>query len=151
MSVTREHILSEIRRTAAENEGVALGKERFFAATGIKESDWSGRHWARWGDAVAEAGLVPNRLNTSRSDEDLLGHLAALVKELGRFPVISELRLKARADENFPHANTLRNRFGSQEALLARLRQFLAHRGDTGLLAIIPALETTQPATFEAP
>jgi len=45
--MTREVILSEIRRTAQENGGVAHGKKRFLDATGIAESDWSGRYWTR--------------------------------------------------------------------------------------------------------
>jgi len=48
------HILDEIRRTAQEN-GIALGTRRFYAETGIKTSDWSGKYWARWGDAIREA------------------------------------------------------------------------------------------------
>src|SRR5438552_10042876 len=61
--MTREAILSEIRRTAQENGGVALGKKRFLDATGIAESDWSGRYWTRWSDAVAEAGFVVQSMN----------------------------------------------------------------------------------------
>lgn len=58
--MTKEHILSEIRRTAATNGGVLFGVARFFAETGIRESDWHGyltpvieifavlRHWQAW-------------------------------------------------------------------------------------------------------
>jgi hypothetical protein len=45
-TMTKGHILSEIRRTAAANGGVPLGVRRFFAETGVKESDWHGRFWA---------------------------------------------------------------------------------------------------------
>jgi len=55
----REQILSEIRRTAAENGGVPLSPDSFSLATGIKESDWQGIFWARWADALQDAGVQP--------------------------------------------------------------------------------------------
>jgi hypothetical protein len=58
IAMNKEHILAEIKRTAVLNGGVALGKDRFFQETGIKSSDWIGKLWARWGDAVKEAGLL---------------------------------------------------------------------------------------------
>lgn len=45
--MNKEFILAEIVRTARENGGVALGRDRFRAATGIKDSDWHGKFWAR--------------------------------------------------------------------------------------------------------
>jgi hypothetical protein len=53
--MNKQHILDEISRTAKDNDGVPLGAARFEAETGIKVSDWRGRFWARWGDAVREA------------------------------------------------------------------------------------------------
>ncbi len=40
--VTKAHVLSEIVRTAKANGGMPLGRDRFFAETGIKEADWLG-------------------------------------------------------------------------------------------------------------
>jgi hypothetical protein len=56
-----------------------------------------GRYWARWGDAVKEAGFRPNQFTAART-EDLLSHLAEVVREMGRFPVQADVELKARAD-----------------------------------------------------
>jgi hypothetical protein len=50
----KEHIFQEIRRTADAKHGAALGKKTFYAETGIKESDWQGKFWARWSDAVRD-------------------------------------------------------------------------------------------------
>lgn len=50
--MSRDEILDSIRRIAAQNGGDAPGKQRFQRETGIRESDWSGRFWARWSDAV---------------------------------------------------------------------------------------------------
>jgi hypothetical protein len=125
--MTKEHILSEIRRTAASNGGVQLGVRRFFTETGIKESDWHGRFWARWGDALKEAGFQPNEFNAARTDEDLLNNLAGLVRELGRFPVKGEIQLRSRRDPTFPSYSPFR-RLGGQRELAARLEKVCRDR-----------------------
>ena len=60
--MNKTHILEEIKRTAKENDGVPLGRIKFESETGIKETDWFGKYWARWGEAVREAGFIPNQL-----------------------------------------------------------------------------------------
>lgn len=121
--VTKEYILSEIRRTAIGNGGKPLGRERFLAETGVRESDWTGKYWIRWSDAVTEAGFTPNRLTERLPDAEILGRLAELVDELGHFPRVAELRFKARSDGSFPSHNTFR-RFGDVNALAVRLREY---------------------------
>ncbi len=124
----KSRILAEIRRTAEANRGLPLGKDRFQAETGIKEADWFGKHWARWGDAVKEAGFQPNRLTGAFPDKFLLEKLAGLVRELGHFPVPAELRLKARRDKSFPSHNTFA-RFGRKQSLMATLVRYCAQAG----------------------
>jgi hypothetical protein len=126
---TKDHILAEIKRTAAENDGKPLGIDRFRSETGIKPSDWQGKLWARWAGALAEAGFEPNKLQGPRSDDDLLGCLAAYAKELGHFPVANEIKLKARTDPGFPWHNTFA-RFGNKRSLAARLQAFCLERQD---------------------
>ena len=46
--MTRDFIISEIQRTAEANDGKALGKQRFYQETGLKESDWYGKYWTKW-------------------------------------------------------------------------------------------------------
>lgn len=116
----KSYILSEIRRTAEANGGRPLGIQLFADATGIKESDWHGRFWARWGDALKEAGFAPNVLTTALDGGHLLGKLAELVRELGRFPVMAEIKLKRRRDRTFPSHNTFA-RFGGVGGLKAAL------------------------------
>jgi hypothetical protein len=123
----KEFILDEIRRTAAENGGVPLGRRRFAAETGIQETDWFGVHWSSWGQAVAAAGLNPNTKQGRLPDEHLLERLAGLVLELDHFPVNAELRIKSRQDPDFPSHNTFR-RFGPKERLAARLSDFASER-----------------------
>ena len=131
----KSQILSEIKRTAKENGGVPLGRLRFEAETGIKYSDWRGKFWVRWGEAVAEAGFSPNKLQEARPEEEILGALASFVRDLGRFPVSDEIKLKARSSPGFPWHNTF-TRFGGKRSLAARLRDFCAARGESDVAAI---------------
>lgn len=119
----KQHILNEIRRAAAQIGGAAPGRAWFEAETGIKESDWRGRFWARWSDAIREAGLTPNALN-QRSDEDqMFSQLAAYMRELGRYPTVAEMRLRKRRVPLFPNHRTL-ERMGSRREVLRRVSAF---------------------------
>ncbi len=125
--MTKAHIIAEIKRTAAENGGVPLGFARFEAATGITNADWFGVHWARWGDAVREAGFEPNQLQGAYEKEELLQKYAELAKELGRLPVRGDLGLKRRSDPEFPSWNTF-ERLGRKADLVRQLTEFCRAR-----------------------
>jgi len=141
-------ILAEIRRTATANGGVPLGKMRFYAETGIKETDWSGKYWARWGDAVTEAGYPPNTLKTAYKDEFLLEKLASWIKNNGHFPVKTELKMETHRDKTFPSHNTF-NRFAPQHNLITRLLNFCAER--TGYEDVFKILEPLSKQVEETP
>lgn len=121
--VDRDFIVAEIRRCADENDGTPLGRARFEAVTGIRESDWSGRFWARWSDAVAEAGFVPNTLQGSYPNSEILEQLATFVRELGRIPTAPELRMRRRQDSAFPSAGVFA-RLGNRAQLVALLLDY---------------------------
>jgi hypothetical protein len=122
----KEDILQEIRRQAAINDGVPLGKERFEVATGIKASAWVGRYWVRWGDALVEAGFAPNQWQGQKlSDEELIKELAILALELGHYPVVAEVKFHHSKYPSFPDQKTFRNRFGTQQEQLRRLMNFV--------------------------
>jgi hypothetical protein len=125
--MNKEYILSEIKRTAVANGGVALGRSRFFQETGIKESDWSGKIWARWGDAVREAGFEPSQFQTAYSEGALIEKFIGLAREIERFPVAAEVRMKARRNEGFPSHNTF-SRFGSRRNLANRILEYCSAR-----------------------
>jgi hypothetical protein len=67
--VTREEIIEEIRRITTSNNGKPLGLDAFKRLTGIRESDWRGIFWARWNDALLEAGFPPNDM-ARKTDEE---------------------------------------------------------------------------------
>ena len=113
-------IIDEIKRTSKANGGKPLGKTRFFQETGIKESDWCGKYWTKWGDAVIEAGYLPNKLNEAFPDVFLLEKYALLVRELGHVPTSLEVKMKGRNTVDFPSHNTFL-RFGSKQQLLRKL------------------------------
>jgi hypothetical protein len=136
---TKTHIIAEIKRTAEENGGYPLGIERFRKETGIQRSDWTGKFWARWGDALVEAGFEPNVLQGPRDDDDLLEQLAVFARELGHFPVSNEIRLKARTEPGFPWHNTFA-RFGRKQDLAKRLREFCVTRRYEDVVALCEAV-----------
>lgn len=145
--ITKAHILAEIQRLAEARGGAPLGKKRFYAETGIKESDWIGKHWARWGDAIREAGFTPNALVAGYGEEFLLEKLAGLARDLKRFPVRTELKLKARTDRGFPSANTF-ERLGPKHELAAKLKRYCDSR--TGLEDVAAYCEAASSPPPEA-
>jgi len=146
MFMTKEQILNEIRRIAADNDGVPPGKQRFSTETGINESAWSGKYWARWGDALREAGFPPNVWQVPHREEFLIESYIRLIREFGRFPVLRELRLKRRVDSSFPSTGSL-NRFGSKAATASRIIEFCRARGGYDDVIKICEPLATQPAS----
>ncbi len=119
----RKHIISEIRRTAKANGGVALGWRRFEKETGIRYYDWYGQFWTRWSDAVREAGLRPNRMSAAYDDEFLLERLILLTRSLGHVPTQGDHLLAARNDATFPSEKVFR-RFGTKPQRATRVIAF---------------------------
>ena len=117
MTTDKHQILREIKRLAVANGGTAPGRQVFERKTGIKMSDWYPHIWLGWGEAQAEAGYAPSRLQTRMSDEAPIERYVSLVRELGKFPVAGEIRRKARGDKSFP-SHTVFNRYGGKEGLI---------------------------------
>jgi hypothetical protein len=148
--LTKEHILSEIRRTASENGGKALGKGRFERATGIRESDWAGRYWARWGDAIEEAGFSRNQLNPKRDDDEVLRQLVLEIRRRGRWPTTHELRLRKQEDATLPNPKVF-ERLGSLSARVGLVAEYCSERLDLAdvLEIVTPLLAEQSPASDE--
>lgn len=122
VAVSRDEILSAIRREAEAQGGRPPGVLRFQQATGIKVAQWRGRYWARWSEAVVEAGFAPNQWQGRvATDDQILRRLADLALELGHYPTSAEQRLRHRQDSEFPGDNTIASRIGDRATQLRRL------------------------------
>jgi hypothetical protein len=121
--VDKKHIIEEIIRTANENNGIPLGKDKFASETGIKFSDWYGKYWAKWGDAVREAGFNPNRMKSAYDGNVLIEYVILLIRELKKFPTTGDIRLKAYNTEGFPAHNTFR-RLGRKPEMAQRILNY---------------------------
>jgi hypothetical protein len=126
--MNKDFILNEIRRTARENDAKPLGTQTFFHATGIKRSDWLGKYWVRWGDALKEAGLEANEFQSAYDIDYLCERYIELTRELGHIPVEAELRLKARSDKTFPSHSAFLQRLGTKNERLLLLAEFCESR-----------------------
>jgi hypothetical protein len=127
LPMDKQHIIEEIKRTAESNGGQPLGKDRFSSETGIQMSDWYGKHWARWGDALIEAGYEPNKFRGAYNDDWVIERFISLIRELGRFPVSGELRIKAKQDKGFPAHNVF-NRLGKKSELAYKILKYCRKR-----------------------
>lgn len=127
--MTKAEIIAEIKRTTAINGGTPLGWRKFATETGIAESEWKGRHWARWSDAIREAGYEPNKMTRAHGEAALLEKFARLALETGRLPTVADIRLRINtAGLEFPDWNTFTRQFGRKAQLVARLREFCEKR-----------------------
>jgi len=121
--IKKDHILSEIKRTALKNGGSPLGAARFELETGIKTTDCLGVYWPRWSDALQEAGFEPNEMQSAYESGFLLSKLAELALEVGRIPVRNDLKLKRRSDPSFPSWNVF-SRLGTKAEVTAQLAEY---------------------------
>lgn len=128
--MTKEEIVREIRRTAAENNGTPLGIKSFERQTGIRQDDWLGVYWRSWGDAVREAGFQANKLTPRINDEHFLEQYALLTRSIGQIPVKADLQMAKRRDEAFPSVKAYMDRFGSYAAIRSGVKEWCATRSE---------------------
>jgi hypothetical protein len=133
-------VLREIRRIASLNSDEPPGITKFVSETGIKPHEWE-KYWARWGDALREAGFAPNQWNEGFKEDFLIEKIVELIREIGRFPTLRELRLKAHQDQNFPSVGAFKNRLGSKEQTVSKVLGYC--RGKGGQEDIVNLCEST--------
>ena len=122
----------------------------FQRETGITESQWYGKTWRRWNDAVVEAGLVPNERQERLSSERVLEKYAEVCRHYGRPPSNIELRTYARESPNFISHNTFFKHFGDKSGVIAALRDRAIERNDQELLNLLPDAAPTKTDDSQA-
>ncbi|MGA9069436.1 MAG: GIY-YIG nuclease family protein [Terracidiphilus sp.] len=111
----KQRILDEIRRTA--KDGKPLGRDQFYTETGIKETDWLGKYWARWGDAHIEAGFEPLSFAVKFDDDKVLLSVIDLARKLGKIPTVPEMRMERRNNPQFPNDRVIGRRWSRSELI----------------------------------
>lgn len=119
----RERILTEIKRLVAET-GKVPGVKVFETETGILRREWTGKIWARWSDAVQEAGFEPNALTQRFDSNQVLLSIIECCEALGRLPSNNDLRLFAHQNPGFPANGTIENHYPRRALLVEALRAY---------------------------
>ncbi|KAB7740886.1 GIY-YIG nuclease family protein [Parvibaculum sedimenti] len=122
----KERILAEICRITTANAGIPPGSRLFERETGIRQGAWRGVYWARWGDAIAEAGFKPNEKFGAIGEIPRLRMIAEATREYGKIPSAAELRLYARKHPDGPSGEKALRYFRTKAAMLERLSKWVA-------------------------
>ncbi len=125
----KQFILSEIRRTAAQNGGKPVGVQRFKTETGIAQHEWCGIHWARWSEAQMEAGFEPLEWNQAINEEQMIEEIALLVRKFKRFPIKAEILLEKKKNVRIPSPMVFFRRFGGRPEAIKQVRDYCSSRG----------------------
>ena len=147
-SELHQTIIAEIRRLAEDNAGRPLGRRAFEQATGIREGEWLGVIWARWGDALRDAGFSANQMQGRANREELLSKLVEACEYFRRMPTVAEYELLRTQNPSFPAYKTFQSNFGTKDNIIWDLRQWLTENEYKG--ALIEALPIGKPKALPA-
>lgn len=120
----RERVVSEIQRLVSDS-GRVPGIKAFEAETGILRREWMGKIWARWSDAIKEAGFEPNNLVERFDTNVVLLNIANCCLSLSRLPSANDLKLYAHQNPGFPSTATIENHFPRRALLIEALRKWV--------------------------
>ncbi|MDZ4371582.1 MAG: GIY-YIG nuclease family protein [Phenylobacterium sp.] len=143
----REQILSEIRRLANTNDGQPPGYKLFFRETGLGDHLWRGKFWARWSDALVEAGYSPNAWQERLDPEAVLTGVISACRHYGRFPTQDEVQLYRKANPAIPSEQAIKRHFGRRAELIAALARRASE--DSQYADIAAMLPTVAPTARE--
>ena len=144
----RDFIIGEIQKIAAQNGGKAPGIHAFVAATGITEAKWRGKYWARWGDALIEAGFQPNEWQGKSDSEILLLGVIAACRHYEKFPTKAEIGILRHKDPSIPSPKVIQNNFEGRNGLILALKDYIGNDAkfdDIRQILPIPTANVTHP------
>lgn len=141
--LTRDAILDLIRQIAADNGGRAPGMNRFQTETGIGGHQWA-KYWARWSDAVRDAGLQPAVWVAKLTDDQLLGPIVRETRRLGRVPTGREMRVQRTIDGTVTASRTM-EKYRRSELVKMLADYCRAHPEHGDVLAIVEATTVKRP------
>lgn len=141
----RERILNEIKKLAKERGGQTPGVRTFERETGIREGAWRGVYWARWGDAVREAGLIPNVKQEKTDEQFILAKLAEACRHFGKFPTAMELRMYQKKDPDLANVKSITRHFGSLKNVPDRLAEWAKTNGNHPDLVVMLGARASVP------
>src|SRR5690242_1691862 len=98
----RAQIVEQIRDIAAETGGAPPELRQFEKMSGIRRHRFIGSIWARWPDALQEAGLRPKGAKGRLRNEDMLVAFARLARSLGRVPTVNDVKVCRAEGGNLP-------------------------------------------------
>lgn len=142
----REKIISEIKRLSAKH-GRPIGRELFEKETAIAQNAWYGVFWARWGDALKEAGFDPNAKNPKTDLESYLAKLADAFRHYEKIPVTAELRMYRKIDPSMPTHSTFDNTFGGKDEMLRQLKEWVSNKPNYADVATMLEAIDDEPET----
>ena len=127
LMVTKEHILQEIKQTAAENGGSRSDNRSSSPRAGITKSDWE--ILESLGRCIRRSWLFLKQFTKAYEDTYLLDKYAQFAIELGSLPTWDDLRRKACSTPEFPSRFPFR-RLGAKPELVKRLLEYCqSHEG----------------------
>ena len=131
----RDIIIQEIRRLAAANEGQVPGQKFFENETGIASHQWRGRFWARWSDALSEAGFAPNQLSIKSDIDNMMRGLVIACRHYKHIPTGSEMEILRRSNPSVPHPNVIRSNLGGRSEVIESLLNYTSKSDDLSDIA----------------
>lgn len=146
----RETILQDIRALARANDGQPPGSQSFERETGIREHAWRGVYWARWSDALKEAGFAPNQWHGKSDTSVILQRYIEAARHYGHLPTASELALYRKTKTDLPSTKAIFRHFGSKDELLSNLRTWVEDKSDLRDIADMLGIETEKATNSAA-